>query len=47
MREEICVCGHSESEHQHLDECRAELCRCKLFVSRGEEEDEDNGDSEV
>jgi hypothetical protein len=27
----LCACGHGESFHRHLDECRFEDCSCRRF----------------
>jgi hypothetical protein len=28
---DMCICGHSDREHDQTGECRAAGCRCKHF----------------
>lgn len=29
---DMCICGHSDREHDRTGECRAAGCRCKHFM---------------
>jgi len=33
----LCICGHPDDTHHHLDHCTYERCRCRMFRPTEEE----------